>query len=254
MRNFLIAGNWKMNKTFNEADEFFAELNEKLKEMELNKTEVAVCAPFVYLEMATDLALDSPLFVGAQNCNENEMGAYTGEISAEMLASMEVDYCIVGHSERRQYFGETDDVVNKKIKMLQKHAIDPIVCIGETLQQREQNNTEKIILQQLEGAFQDVVFDDQNIVIAYEPVWAIGTGKTATPEQAQEIHALIRKWLNDNYGLDIANSTRILYGGSMKPENAEQLLKQVDIDGGLIGGAALDFEKFSDIIDTAVRL
>ncbi|MCF7794472.1 MAG: triose-phosphate isomerase [Candidatus Cloacimonetes bacterium] len=254
MRNILIAGNWKMNKTFEEAEDFLVELNDKLKDMQLTKTEVAICAPYVYLEMAYDLALDSPLLIGAQNCSEHDNGAYTGEISAKMLSSMEMDYCIVGHSERRQYFAETDEMVNLKIKKLLLDGIDPIVCIGETLEQREEGITKDLILKQLSGAFQDIDFEERNIVIAYEPIWAIGTGKTATPQQAQEIHALIRNWLTDTYGEDISEFTQILYGGSMKPENVEELLKQVDIDGGLIGGASLDISKFSSMIDVAVSL
>jgi triosephosphate isomerase len=254
MRNLLIAGNWKMNKTFEEAEDFFIELNDKLKEMKQLKTEVAICAPFLYLEMAYDLAMDSPLLIGAQNCSEHDNGAFTGEISAKMLSSMELDYCIVGHSERRQYFFETDEIVNKKIQKLLVNGIDPIVCIGESLEQRENGVTEQVIVQQLNNAFHNVDFTERNIVIAYEPIWAIGTGKTATPQQAQQIHSLIRKWLTDHYGADIAESTQILYGGSMKPENVEELLKQKDIDGGLIGGASLEIAKFSAMIDIAVSL
>lgn len=254
MRNLLIAGNWKMNKTFQEAEEFFLELNEKMNEIELLKTDVAICAPYVFLEMASDIAMDSSLLIGAQNCSQHEKGAFTGEISVEMLSSMELDFCIVGHSERRQYFGETDELVNQKIRMLLKYDLDPIVCIGESLQQREDGSTNDVIIKQLAGAFKDVDFEERNIVIAYEPIWAIGTGKTATPQQAQEVHALIRNWLLQNYNEEIANTTQILYGGSMKPENAEELLKQDDIDGGLIGGASLSVDKFFSIINTAVQL
>lgn len=253
MQKFIIAGNWKMNKSFQEAEEFFLDLIDFLENKELNNVEVVVCPPSVYLEMATDIAIGKPFAVGAQNCSQFNDGAYTGEISASMLCSMEMDYCIIGHSERRQFFGETDETVNAKLLKLQQNSIIPIVCIGETLEQREKGITQDVIKKQLTGAFQNVEIED-NVVIAYEPVWAIGTGKTATPQQAQEIHALIRKWLTENYDKEVAMKMHILYGGSMKPENIEELLQQPDIDGGLIGGAALDIAKFSSMIETAVSL
>jgi triosephosphate isomerase (TIM) len=253
MQKFIIAGNWKMNKSFQEAEEFFLDLVDVLDEKELDNVEVVVCPPAVYLEMATDIAVEKSFSIGAQNCSQFENGAYTGEISTSMLNSMEMDYCIIGHSERRQYFGETDDSVNIKLKKLHEDDILPIVCIGETLEQREANVTKDVIVKQLSGALKDVVIAD-NVVIAYEPIWAIGTGKTASPDQAQEIHALIRNWVKENYDGDIALKLHILYGGSMKPENIEELLNQPDIDGGLIGGAALDIAKFSSMIETAVRL
>lgn len=253
MQKFIIVGNWKMNKSFQEAEEFFLDLVDVLENKELDNVEVVVCPPAVFLEMATDLAACNPFSIGAQNCSQFDDGAYTGEISASMLHSMEMDYCIIGHSERRQYFGETDESVNAKLKKLHENSIVPIVCIGETLTQREKGVTKDVIVKQLSGAFQDVDVND-NVVIAYEPIWAIGTGKTATPEQAQEIHALIRNWIAENYNEDVAKNIHILYGGSMKPENIEELLNQPDIDGGLIGGAALDIAKFSSMIETAVRL
>ena len=253
MRKKIIAGNWKMNKTFSKAEDFFIEITDFLDTVTLNNVDVIVCPPSLYLELASDFAQESDLSVGAQNCSDKEFGAYTGEISAPMLDSMGLDYCIVGHSERRQYYSETDQSVNGKIISLLNHEITPIVCIGESLQQREDGDTENIILNQLNGAFKNIDFDKE-ILIAYEPIWAIGTGKTATPQQAQEIHKLIRNWLSDNYNTDIAESTHILYGGSMKPENVEDLLKQNDIDGGLIGGASLDSAKFSSLIDSAVKL
>jgi triosephosphate isomerase len=253
MQKFIIAGNWKMNKNFQEAEDFLMELSDFLENKELDDVEVVVCPPAVYLEMATDIASGKPFAVGAQNCSQYDDGAYTGEISTTMLNSMELDYCIIGHSERRQYFGETDESVNQKLKKLQENNIIPIVCIGESLEQREKGITKKVIVSQLGGAFQDVKIND-NVVIAYEPIWAIGTGKTATPEQAQEIHALIRNWLNENYDEETSMKMHILYGGSMKPENIEELLKQPDIDGGLIGGASLVISKFSSMIDIAVSL
>jgi len=242
-----------MNKSFQESEDFLLDLVEKLDGKESEKVEVVVCPPALYLEMASDIATENPFFIGAQNCSQFDNGAYTGEISVAMLDSMELDYCIIGHSERRQYFEDTDESVNAKLKKLQENNIIPIVCIGETLEQREAGITKDIIVNQLKGALQDVTIDN-DVVIAYEPIWAIGTGKTATPDQAQEIHALIRNWISENFNSEIAERIQILYGGSMKPENVEALLNQPDIDGGLIGGAALDIEKFSSMIDTAERL
>jgi triosephosphate isomerase (TIM) len=253
MRKKIIAGNWKMNKTFSEAEDFLTELTDNLEPLDLSAVEVIVCPPSLYLELASDFAQESELAVGAQNCSDKEFGAYTGEISAPMLDSMELEYCIVGHSERRQYYSETDESVNAKIVSLLGNGITPIVCIGESLQQRENDETEKIILSQLKGAFNNIDFNKE-ILIAYEPIWAIGTGKTASPQQAQDIHKLIRNWLKDNYGIDVAEAIHILYGGSMKPDNVKELLKQADIDGGLIGGASLDSTKFSSMIEAAVKL
>ncbi len=253
MRNIIIAGNWKMNKTFSEAEDFFVELTDFLNEKELGKVEVVVCSSSPYLEMASDFACENQVFIGAQNVNENDFGAYTGEISASMLKSMEMDYCIIGHSERRKYFHETDDLINSKLKKLQEFEVVPILCIGETLEEREKGITEQVIISQLTGALKEIKIND-DLVIAYEPVWAIGTGMTATPEQAQEIHSLIRKWISEKFSSEISDSISILYGGSMKPENIRELLHQPDIDGGLIGGASLDIEKFKAMINTAVEL
>lgn len=252
MRDIIIAGNWKMNKTFQEAEDFLVDIFEYLHNKELEKTTSIICPPFPYLEMATDLAAESNLSIGAQNVSEHESGAYTGEISAAMLHSMDVDHCIVGHSERRKYFGETDETINKKIKMLQNYRIIPIVCIGESLQQREAGEAEEVIETQLLATLQDVQISN-NLAIAYEPIWAIGTGKTATPQQAQKIHSFIRKWIQENYNKEIANSVPILYGGSVKPENISDLLAEEDIDGGLIGGASLDSNKFKKMIDIAEK-
>jgi len=253
MRKIIIAGNWKMNMLFTEVEDFLDELTDNLEAKELGAVDVIVCPPSVYLEVSSDIADDSKFFIGAQNVNENVSGAYTGEISAAMLRSMDIPYCIIGHSERRKYYAESDETINAKLKKLHENEMIPIFCIGETLEQREQNITEDIILSQLNGGLKDISIDD-NVVIAYEPVWAIGTGKTATPEQAQEIHLLIRNWLKENYSKEISEQTSILYGGSMKPENVKELLSQPDIDGGLIGGAALDVSKFSQMIETAVEL
>ncbi|MBT5419802.1 MAG: triose-phosphate isomerase [Candidatus Cloacimonetes bacterium] len=253
MRKTIIAGNWKMNMLFTEVEDFLYELSDNLETKKLGSVDVIVCPPSVYLELTSDIANDSNFFIGAQNVNDNASGAYTGEISAAMLRSMDIPYCIIGHSERRKYYVESDAVINAKLKKLHENEMIPIFCIGETLEQREQNITKDIILSQLNGGLKDVSIDD-NVIIAYEPVWAIGTGKTATPEQAQEIHSLIRKWLEENYSKEISENTSILYGGSMKPENVKELLGQPDIDGGLIGGAALDVSKFSQMIETAVEL
>lgn len=184
--------------------------------------------------------------------NDHDSGAYTGEISAPMLNSMDIPYCIIGHSERRKYYHETDEMINTKLKQLHANEIVPILCIGETLVEREKDITKDVIISQLEGGLKGVSISD-NVVIAYEPVWAIGTGKTATPEQAQEIHSLIRNWLTEEYSVKVSENTSILYGGSMKPENVKELLQQSDIDGGLIGGAALDVSKFSQIVQTAME-
>ena len=253
MRKTIIAGNWKMNMLFTEVEDFLFELSDNIEEKELGLVEVIICPPALYLELSSDIANDSRFYIGAQNVNDNANGAFTGEISAAMLHSMDLKYCIIGHSERREYYSESDEMINAKLKKLHENEIVPIFCIGETLEQREQGITKDIILAQLNGGLKDVIIKD-NVVIAYEPIWAIGTGKTASSQQAQEIHALIREWLEENYSKDISEKTSILYGGSMKPENIKELLNQPDIDGGLIGGAALDVSKFSSMITTAVEL
>ena len=246
MRKHIVAGNWKMNKNFEEADELISSIMDKLEEVSLDKdTTLIICPPFPYLEMCTDYANDSYFMVGAQNVNENESGAYTGEISAGMLESLELDYCIVGHSERRAYYGETDALVAKKVNALLAHNIKPIVCCGEVLEEREANKQFDVVKRQItDGLFHLTAEQFANVVIAYEPVWAIGTGKTATPEQAQEIHAFIRNLVAEKYGKQVADDTTILYGGSCKPGNAKELFANPDVDGGLIGGACLKAEDF----------
>ena len=235
-----------MNKTFSEADELISGIMDKLEENTLGKnTMMILCPPFPYLEMCTDYANDSYFAVGAQNVNDNEKGAYTGEISAEMLESLELDYCIVGHSERRAYYGETNATVARKVDLLLSHGISPIVCCGEVLEEREANRQFDVVKQQIEeGLFHLTAEQFGKVVIAYEPVWAIGTGKTASPEQAQEIHAYIRKLIAKKYGETVANETSILYGGSCKPSNAKELFANPDVDGGLIGGASLKADDF----------
>ena len=192
MRKIIIAGNWKMNMLFPEVEDFLFELSDNLEKSKFDKVEVIICPPSPYLELSSDIANDSKFHIGAQNVNDNSSGAFTGEISASMLDSMDIDFCIIGHSERRKYYFESDEMINAKLKRLHENEIIPIVCIGETLEQREKGITQDIILGQLEGAFKNIKIDG-NVVIAYEPVWAIGTGKTATPQQAQEIHCINKK-------------------------------------------------------------
>ena len=246
MRKHIVAGNWKMNCTFDEADELINGIMEKLENTELpRETQLIVCPPFPYLEMTSDYANDSYFMVGAQNVSDQEKGAYTGEVSAEMLESMEIDYCIVGHSERRGYYGETDKIVAAKVDQLLKHGLKPIVCVGEVLEEREAGKQLDVVKRQVEeGLFHLTAEQMKEVVIAYEPVWAIGTGKTATPEQAQEIHAHIRSLLTAKYGKELADEISILYGGSCKPSNAKELFACPDIDGGLIGGASLKADDF----------
>lgn len=258
MRRKLVAGNWKMNKTFQEAEELFDELADSLKNgQEQSDVEVVVCPPSVYLEMAHDLGSDEEdetqvfFSVGAQNVNEHASGAYTGEISAPMLASMGVEYCIVGHSERRRYYGETDSLVASKVESLLQCGISPIVCIGETLEEREAGKQFETVERQLKnGLFHLQPLDFVRLVIAYEPVWAIGTGKTATPAQAQEIHAHIRNVIQEQYGKAVAATIPLLYGGSCNARTAPELFAQADIDGGLIGGASLQAEEFLKIVNS----
>lgn len=249
MRKHIVAGNWKMNCTFSEADDLINAIMEQLEQKELPRdTQLIVCPPFPYLEMTTDYANDSYFMVGAQNVSDQEKGAYTGEVSAAMLESMEIDYCIVGHSERRAYYGETNATVAAKVNQLLQHGIKPIVCVGEVLEEREAGKQFEVVKKQVEqGLFHLSVDQLREVVIAYEPVWAIGTGKTATPDQAQEIHAHIRSLLATKYGKEIANDISILYGGSCKPSNAKELFACPDIDGGLIGGASLKADDFMAI-------
>lgn len=245
MRNHIVAGNWKMNKNFGEADELIADLVEKLESIDLVDTQLIICPPALYLELASDQSDDSYFMVGAQDVSEHDSGAYTGEIAASMLESMAIDYCIVGHSERRAYHHETDEQIARKVDQLLKHELRPIVCCGEVLEEREANKQFEVVKRQIvDGLFHLTAEQFANIIIAYEPVWAIGTGKTATPEQAQEMHAYIRSLIAEKYGKDVAENTSILYGGSCKPSNAKELFANPDVDGGLIGGASLKADDF----------
>lgn len=258
MRRKIVAGNWKMNLVFQEAEDLLGELAERLDENPPKQdVEVIVCPPALYVELAHDLRAseedESVVYysVGVQDVSEHEKGAYTGEISAAMLSSMGVEYGIVGHSERRKYFGETDDRVARKVERLLQNDITPIVCCGETLQEREDGRQFEVIRTQLEkGLFHLKPLDFSRLILAYEPVWAIGTGKTATPEQAQEVHAFIRNLIQEQYGKEIARVLPILYGGSCNAKTAPDLFRQQDIDGGLIGGASLSSEDFLTIINS----
>jgi triosephosphate isomerase len=248
-RKYLIAGNWKMNKTATEAKELIKEIDVAVGQQ--TDVAVAVCPPFTALEAAASLLEDSNVQLGAQNMYPKAEGAYTGEISAVMLRDLYCSFVVLGHSERREYFCETDEFINEKVVAALESNLKPILCVGETLEHREAEKTLEVVGTQLRGGLKGVTEENaDNIVVAYEPVWAIGTGKTATPEMAQEVHAYIRKLLVEQFG-DAGNKVRILYGGSMKPENASELLDQADIDGGLIGGAALKSKSFAELVTIA---
>lgn len=246
-RKVIIAGNWKMNKSASEGKTLVEDLKGRVSSF--NDVDIVVCPPFTTLAAVVKAAEGSNIKVGAQNVHWAENGAFTGEISAAMLKEAGVEYVIIGHSERRQYFGETDETVNKRLKAALAAGLKPIVCIGELLDEREGGKTEAVLDKQIKAGFAGLTPVDMNkIVIAYEPVWAIGTGKTATPEMAEETHAYIRKVLAGLFGSTTAEAIRIQYGGSMKADNAAELVKQPDIDGGLIGGASLKADSFADLI------
>ena len=246
MRRKVIAGNWKMNMLPNEAMAFIENIEPTIKN---TKNEVILCVPYTDLFYSLLTAQDTNIKIGAQNMHWEESGAYTGEVSAKMLKSINVEYVIIGHSERRQYFAETDETVNLKIKTAIKNELKPIVCVGETLEQRESGKAEEIITTQTALALEGIDKNDvSKIILAYEPIWAIGTGKTATSEDANNSIKAIRKKVSELYGEQIANEIIILYGGSVKSENAKELFSTSDIDGGLVGGASLKVEDFSKII------
>ena len=249
MRKKIVAGNWKMNKTFDDAYELVEAIAEKMETLAKPEHEVVICPPFPFLEMCGDMSQESFFAVGAQDVSEHESGAYTGEVSAAMLKSMEMDYCIVGHSERRAYHNESNEAIANKVKQLLANDIRPIFCCGEKLPEREAGTQFDVVEKQISESLFGLTADEfANIVIAYEPVWAIGTGLTATPAQAQEIHAYIRSLIADKYGKQVADDTTILYGGSCNEKNAAELFANPDVDGGLIGGASLVAEKFMAII------
>jgi triosephosphate isomerase len=251
MKNKIVVGNWKMNASFPEAEELLASIAEEIEDMPL-ETDIIICPPFLYLEMTADVAEESNFHVGAQNVYSEEKGAYTGEISASMLKTTGVDFCIVGHSERRMYFKEMAPDLRKKVAVLLKNDISPIFCVGEQRTDREAERQFDVVEQQLtEGLFHLNADDFQRVIIAYEPIWAIGTGLTATPEQAQEIHNFIRSLIVKKYGMEQAYNTYILYGGSCNPQNALELFVCKDVDGGLIGGSSLNAQDFIAIINAA---
>lgn len=247
-RRPIMAANWKMYKTPAETQAFLKSFLPQLPSP--LECDVILCPPFPCLSAAQAALNGSVVALGAQNMNENNEGAYTGEVSAAMLMAMGCRYVILGHSERRQYFGETDAWINKKIQAALKAGLVPIACVGETLAEREANQTLSVIARQVKSALAGVPSSDtQKVVLAYEPVWAIGTGRTATPAQAQEVHLAIRDILKDEYGSQTSLSVRILYGGSIKPENIAELMKCDDVDGGLVGGASLQVDSFLRIVN-----
>jgi triosephosphate isomerase len=250
IRKKLIAGNWKMNKTAADGvtltKDIVAEIGRE------TSVDVVICPPFTALESAAHALEGQAVKLGAQNVHPEKSGAYTGEISAEMLRSLYVTHVILGHSERRSYFGETDAFINKKVVTSLASQLKPILCVGETLAEREAGTTLTVVQTQLEGGLKGVTAEQiTTVIIAYEPVWAIGTGKVATTAQAQEVHAFIRDLLTKLYGAPLAQKVRILYGGSMKPSNAAELLAEKDIDGGLIGGASLEAKSFIELVKAA---
>jgi triosephosphate isomerase len=251
MKTKIIAGNWKMNKDLNETSELINGLKSKLAALPQG-VKAIVCPPFTSLALAKKLLEGSAIELGAQNMYHEDEGAFTGEISPGMLKSVGCKYVILGHSERRQYFGETDASINTKVKKALASGLVPIICVGETLQEREKNITNQVITDQVKGCLKDISASDiEKSIIAYEPVWAIGTGKVATPQQAQEVHELIRKLIAQLYSKQTADKVVIQYGGSVKPDNAKELLHQPDIDGALVGGACLKADSFAAIIKAA---
>lgn len=251
MRKLFIAGNWKMNKTISETVELVNSLKREVSDIE--GVDIVICPVFISLSEAADLVIDSNIGLGAQNVYWQEKGAFTGEVSPMMLKDAGCKYVIIGHSERRKYFGETNDTVLKKINAVQSVGLIPIVCVGETLEERDNKKTIEVIEKQLQEGLKGINEDNlEKIIIAYEPVWAIGTGKTATPEQAEEIHKFIRDWIQEKYSLDLSEEVRIIYGGSVKASNAKELMSQKNIDGALVGGASLESQLFVELIKNSL--
>ena len=246
MRKPIIAGNWKMHKTIAEALEFVNEVKDRVNN---DKVEAVICAPFTLLKDLKQATKGTNIKIGAQNMHFEEKGAFTGEISPLMLKELDMDYVVIGHSERRQYFNETDETVNKKVLKALEVGIDPILCVGETLEEREAGNTKDVCKVQVEKALENVSKEDlAKVVIAYEPVWAIGTGKTATSEDANDVIAYIREVVANLYG-ELANEVRIQYGGSVKPSNVAEIMNQSDIDGALLGGASLEANDYVELVN-----
>jgi len=249
MRKNIVAGNWKMNTTLPEGVKLAEEVNEALKGVNAN-CDVVICVPFTHLASVNAVIDSSKLGLGAENCADHVKGAYTGEVSAAMVASTGAKYVILGHSERRQYYGETSATLREKVALALENGLTPIFCIGEVLEERENGTFNEVVRTQIEeGLFNLSAEDFGKIILAYEPVWAIGTGKTATADQAEDMHAHIRATIEAKYGKNVAENTSILYGGSCKPSNAAELFAKPDVDGGLIGGAALDAASFMGIVN-----
>jgi triosephosphate isomerase (TIM) len=251
MRIPIVAGNWKMYKTVKEAYELASDLKRRL--MDVNSVKVVLCPPFPSLVTVKNAIVGSNLFLGAQNMHWEKEGAYTGEVSGKMLLTLGCEYVILGHSERRIYFGETNQMVNLKLKTALNEGLLPIVCVGEKLEEREAGKTEEVVKNHVLKAFEGINSAQAELVtIAYEPVWAIGTGKTATSKQAVEVHRYIRNLLLETYGANLSQKINILYGGSVKPENSEELLNEEEIDGALVGGASLNADSFEKIVRSAM--
>ena len=251
MRKKIVAGNWKMNKTNAEAVETLTKLAANVASFE--GVEVVIGAPFTALSDAVKATEGSKVAIAAQNCNPKDSGAYTGEISPVMLKAIGVKYVILGHSERREYYGETNEFVNEKVKACLAHGLTPILCVGEKLEDREAGNTEAVVEDHTRGGFAGLTKEEAaKVVVAYEPVWAIGTGKTATPDQAQEVHAFIRNLLTSMYDAETAAEITVQYGGSMNAANAAELMAKTDIDGGLVGGASMDADTFTIVVKGAL--
>ncbi len=249
LRKVVIAGNWKMNKNVEETKLLLTEIKEKLPKTDAT---ILICVPAINIETAMNTVIGTNINIGAQNCHWEKSGAFTGEISADMLKSFGVEYAIVGHSERRQYFGETDETVNKRAIACLHNNIHPVICVGENLSERENNITETVIKTQIEKALTDFTKDDIiNSIIAYEPIWAIGTGKTASAQQAEDVCKFIRNILTEIFDNETAQAVTIQYGGSMNAKNARELLSMENIDGGLIGGASLNADDFANIVSCA---
>jgi len=248
----IIAGNWKMHKLLGEARALASDLKKRLSRLD-SPVEVILCPPFTALAEVGAVIAGTKMRLGAQNVYWEEKGAFTGEVSPQMLRDVGCTHVIIGHSERRQFFGEIDGTVNKRLKAALAAGLTPIVCVGESERQRDEGKTESVIIQQVRGGLSGLTHEQAvRILIAYEPVWAIGTGKNATPQQAQEVHALIRKLIAETQGPETASTLPILYGGSVKPDNAQALLEQPDINGALVGGASLDAESFEKIVRSGI--
>ena len=249
MRKKIVAGNWKMNLNLQQGVALAKELNEQLTAEKPN-CDVIICTPFIHLASIAEFLDQNIIGLGAENCAVKEKGAYTGEVSAEMVKSTGAQYVIIGHSERRGLYGETPEILKEKVQLALANNLKVIFCIGESLEEREANKQNEVVKAELEGSVFNLTAEEfANVIIAYEPIWAIGTGKTATSDQAEEIHAYIRSLVADKYGKEVAENTSILYGGSCKPGNAPELFAKEDIDGGLIGGASLKAADFKGIID-----